>query len=638
MYIMTKKRIKKHKRGTRKRLNLKKRVRRKFRRSLRKRGPLNLRFKTLRRGGASTLHKNAKAAKKKAVAAKKTANTKQAAHDKATKKAATSKTAADKKAKDANAAKAKAAAMKGKPGAQAARKAAGKKQQAAQKAKKTANIAKNQNQKTASDLKKAQKNAVKASAHAKLKSAVAKSQTRKKGKSVAADAAAAAKNKTRKKTAPTKSTPAFATGASVVLQGLKSRADLNGKQGVVRKYNAATGRFNVKLNIKPGTKKTGGQCKEPEDCESYRCNNSQCGPGTQSTEINVKPANLKSVSKKSPPVSQAPLPKPKEACNPFSVTTTACGVQLKKERMKQLRLCHSDQNTSATANPEFNTFQQNYEKQAAWCAAGGKGARPQKVGEAPLKIAQVKAAKAAAEDKKKKAATAATAAAEDKKKKAATAATAAAEDKKKKAATAATAAAEDKKKKAATAAGVPAAQHKAEQSAEKRAAQDAAAAQKAEKGAEAAQKAAETAQKAAETAQKAVQASTGDKNKAGATKKGEGESCSDPVDCITGICYADKCTTEELRAAAEKTKQEGPTTLALRPAPKEEEDTEKHLNVTLSPAAKEEVKKALAAPKDNLGQRTVFFKILLPEGSITQGSGGKSAAQQASVTKDAVTS
>ena len=86
----------------------------------------------------------------------------------------------------------------------------------------------------------------------------------------------------------------------------------------------------------------------------------------------------------------------KRTCNPFNITTTACGDPLKKERIKQLKLCHSDQNASATAQDEFNTFEQNYKKQAAWCAAGGKGVRPQKVGEAELKSGQAKAAAAAA--------------------------------------------------------------------------------------------------------------------------------------------------------------------------------------------------------------------------------------------------
>ena len=83
----------------------------------------------------------------------------------------------------------------------------------------------------------------------------------------------------------------------MVFQGLKSRADLNGKQGVVTSRDVAGGRFVVKLQIKPGTKKDGVSCAKDEECESYRCDNDKlkCKPGKQGDEIKVKSANLKLV-------------------------------------------------------------------------------------------------------------------------------------------------------------------------------------------------------------------------------------------------------------------------------------------------------------------------------------------------------
>ena len=562
MYIMTKKRIKKHKRGTRKRLNLKKRVRRKFnnkrrkfRRSLRKRGPLNLRFKTLRRGGASTLHKKAKVAKKKAVAAKKTANTKQAAHDKATKKAATSKAAADKKTKAANAAKAKAAAMKGKPGAQAARKAAGKKQQAAQKAKKTANIAKNQNQKTASDLKKAQKNAVKASAHAKLKSAAAKSQTRKKGKSVAADAAAAAKNKTRKKKQE--------TGGDE-----KSTDSGKGKDKKPKKV------------CNPGVV-LGAPCDKLDSIRrkaSLNCHpDKQGGDSTLQTKLNVNYNNRKTECDKTTKGQTKEDKKPKKVCNPGVVLGAPCD-KLDSIRRKASLNCHPDkQGGDSTLQTKLNV---NYNNRKTECDKTTKGQAK-------------KEAKGQTKEEKKSSVSSSSSALiihPSTKHKAAPSSTALTIKTNKLphqhvSSVVSSATSNQKKDKSITTTHT---EHKEKES----------------------------------------------KDDAAPTKKKLGEPCSDPVDCITGICYADKCSTAELRAAAEKKKNEE---ASAPPRPPPSSGREKTLNVTLSPAAKEEVKKALAAPKDNLGQRTVFFKILLPEGSITQGSGGKSAAQQASVTKDAVT-
>ena len=391
MYIMTKRRRIRQKRKTRKlfkfikrrRGRMKKRAK-KFRRTFRKRRKqLNLRFKSLRRGGAKTSTKRSVHA---AAAAKKTATKLHKKAKVAASHANKENAHANKKRKEANAATTKAASANADakvkatkdPTSASARKAVFRAKQAKKKAQQKQNVA-----------SKATTKATKATAKATKATAKATKATAK-----AAKATAKVHHQSTKQTKkaprmkPKAQAPvSFKAGDKVIVQGLKGRSDLNGKQGTIKSKSKKPGLYTVDLNVKTGAKPPGTGCKTASDCKSYHCKNSICAPG--STQIDIKPTNIKLVSA---PRKAHSAPKPKDLCKPFTITNTPCSA-LKSQFQKDVRLCHPDQNKGPNAVLDFQTLHTNYAAQKQWCDKGGKGGRPAPQGKDEWNCAQNPTAK-----------------------------------------------------------------------------------------------------------------------------------------------------------------------------------------------------------------------------------------------------
>ena len=405
MYIMTKRRRIRQKRKTRKlfkfikrrRGRMKKRAK-KFRRTFRKRHKqLNLRFKSLRRGGVKTPTKRSVHA---AAAAKKTAAKLQKKAKAATSHANKENAQANKKRKEANAATTKAASAKAAattkaakdPTSASARKAAFRAKQAKKKAQQKQNVASKATAKATKATAKATKATAKATkATAKATKATAKA-TKATAKATKATAKATTAKAHRQSTKQTKKAPrmkpkaqapvSFKAGDKVIVQGLKGRSDLNGKQGTIKSKSKKPGLYTVDLNVKTGAKPPGTGCKTASDCKSYHCKNSICAPG--STQIDIKPTNIKLVSA---PRKAHSAPKHKDLCKPFTITSTPCSA-LKSQFQKDVRLCHPDQNKGPNAVLDFQTLHTNYAAQKQWCDKGGKGGRPAPQGKDEWNCAQ----------------------------------------------------------------------------------------------------------------------------------------------------------------------------------------------------------------------------------------------------------
>jgi len=391
MYIMTKRRRIRQKRKTRKlfkfikrrRGRMKKRAK-KFRRTFRKRHKqLNLRFKSLRRGGVKTPTKRSVHA---AATAKKTAAKLQKKAKVATSHANKENAQANKKRKEANAATTKAASAKAAattkaakdPTSASARKAAFRAKQAKKKAQQKQNVASKATAKATKATAKATKATAKATkATAKATKATAKATTAKAHRQSTKQTKKAPRMK-QKAQAPV----SFKAGDKVIVQGLKGRSDLNGKQGTIKSKSKKPGLYTVDLNVKTGAKPPGTGCKTASDCKSYHCKNSICAPG--STQIDIKPTNIKLVSA---PRKAHSAPKPKDLCKPFTITNTPCSA-LKSQFQKDVRLCHPDQNKGPNAVLDFQTLHTNYAAQKQWCDKGGKGGRPAPQGKDEWNCAQ----------------------------------------------------------------------------------------------------------------------------------------------------------------------------------------------------------------------------------------------------------
>ena len=395
MYIMTKRRRIRQKRKTRKlfkfikrrRGRMKKRAK-KFRRTFRKRRKqLNLRFKSLRRGGAKTSTKRSVHA---AAAAKKTATKLHKKAKVAASHANKENAHANKKRKEANAATTKAASANADakvkatkdPTSASARKAVFRAKQAKKKAQQKQNVA----SKATTKATKATAKATKATAKATKATAKAAKATAKVHHQSTKQTKKAPRMKPKAQ-APAPAPVSFKAGDKVIVQGLKGRSDLNGKQGTIKSKSKKPGLYTVDLNVKTGAKPPGTGCKTASDCKSYHCKNSICAPG--STQIDIKPTNIKLVSA---PRKAHSAPKPKDLCKPFTITNTPCSA-LKSQFQKDVRLCHPDQNKGPNAVLDFQTLHTNYAAQKQWCDKGGKGGRPAPQGKDEWNCAQNPTAK-----------------------------------------------------------------------------------------------------------------------------------------------------------------------------------------------------------------------------------------------------